>query len=96
FATATSICRRRLTICSGVCFFPRAIPGSSHTSFSDDSRWYKIRRALQIAPGASWLINARKDLVEEYTALGQPQSSQPFRAELASLNANPAPGLSRK
>jgi len=50
----------------------------------------------QIAPGASWLINARKDLVEEYTALGQPQSSQPFRAELASLNANPAPGLSRK
>jgi hypothetical protein len=31
-ATATSICRSKLTIRSAVCFFPRAIPGSSHTS----------------------------------------------------------------
>jgi adenylate cyclase len=51
FATATSTCRSRLTICSGVCFFPRAIPGSSHTSFSDDYRWYKIRRALTRSRG---------------------------------------------
>jgi len=47
FATATSICRSRLTICSGVCFFPRAIPGSAHTSLSH-IRWYKICRAGQL------------------------------------------------
>jgi hypothetical protein len=46
-ATATSICRNRLTICSGECFFSRAIPGSSHTSLSH-SHWYKICRAEQV------------------------------------------------
>lgn len=41
----STTCRWRLTICSGVCFFPRAIQGSSHTSFSLIN-WYKKRRAL--------------------------------------------------
>jgi eukaryotic-like serine/threonine-protein kinase len=39
----------------------------------------------QIAPTASWLVNAREDLIKEYDALKQPQNSQHFRAELASL-----------
>ena len=39
----------------------------------------------QIAPTASWLLSARKDLVEEYDALHQPENSRHFRAELASL-----------
>ena len=41
----------------------------------------------QMAPGAKWLVNARKDLIEEYTALKQPDKAQPFRTELASANA---------
>jgi hypothetical protein len=32
-----------------------------------------------------WLQNARKDLVEEYEALRQPEQANKFRAELASL-----------
>jgi eukaryotic-like serine/threonine-protein kinase len=39
----------------------------------------------QIAPTASWLVDAREDLIKEYDALKQPQNSQHFRAELASL-----------
>jgi len=48
----------------------------------------------QIAPGASWLLSARKDLIEEYDALHQPQNSQHFRSELASLaiKTPPPPG----
>jgi hypothetical protein len=34
FATPTSTCRSRFTICSAVCFFPRAIDSFSHTSLS--------------------------------------------------------------
>src|ERR1017187_1060087 len=48
FATATSICRSRLTIRSGVCFFPRAIPRLHRSSFSH-LIWYKKCRALQQA-----------------------------------------------
>ena len=33
FATPTSTCRSRFTICSAVCFFPRAIASSSCSSF---------------------------------------------------------------
>ena len=32
----------------------------------------------QMAPGASWVMNARKDLVEEYTALKQPDKAEKF------------------
>src|SRR5579885_1171231 len=48
FATATSICRRIFTICSGVCFLGFAIPCSFHTSLSH-SHWYRISRALQVS-----------------------------------------------
>jgi hypothetical protein len=45
-------CRNRVTIWSGLCFFPRAIPGSSHTSLSH-IHWYKIRPALHLTRAAS-------------------------------------------
>jgi eukaryotic-like serine/threonine-protein kinase len=35
----------------------------------------------QMDPNVSWLVNARKDLVEEYTALHQPEKAAQFRAE---------------
>jgi hypothetical protein len=44
----------------------------------------------QIAPTASWLMNARKDLAEEYDALLAPEDARHFREELASLNTAPA------
>ena len=47
FATATSICRNKLTICSAVCFFPFAILRSSHTSLSHLRR-HKKNPALQV------------------------------------------------
>ena len=48
----------RLTICSALCFFPRAIPGSSHTSLSHP-HWYNICRALHGVPGelVRWAVN---------------------------------------
>jgi serine/threonine-protein kinase len=45
----------------------------------------------QIAANASWLMNARKDLVEEYAALNIPGQAQHFREELASFDASPVP-----
>jgi hypothetical protein len=36
----------------------------------------------QMNPTVSWLQNARKDLVEEYEALAQPDDAARFRAEL--------------
>jgi serine/threonine-protein kinase len=39
----------------------------------------------QMSPGASWLVNARKDLIEEYDALKQPEKAARFRAEIAKL-----------
>lgn len=41
--------------------------------------------AGQMAPTASWLVSARKDLIEEYTALEQPDQAEKVRAEVASL-----------
>jgi len=35
----------------------------------------------------TWLVNARKDLAEEYDALKQPEQAARFRAETASLNS---------
>ena len=46
FATATSICRSKLTICSGVCFFPFAMFRSFLYSLSHEN-WYIKGRALQ-------------------------------------------------
>jgi len=43
---------------------------------------YEILTA-QMDPQVSWLVSARKDLVEEYDALKQPQQAARFRAELA-------------
>jgi len=42
----------------------------------------------QIASGATWLVSARKDLVEEYDALKQPDKAYEFRSELAAAEAN--------
>jgi len=36
----------------------------------------------QTNPPANWLLNARKDLVEEYGALHQPENAAKFQAEL--------------
>ena len=44
----------------------------------------------QMAPGASWLVSARKDLIEEYTALDQPGATQRFREELAAVHSSDA------
>jgi serine/threonine-protein kinase len=38
----------------------------------------------------TWLVNARKDLAEEYDALKQPEQAAKFRAEAAALESNPA------
>jgi serine/threonine-protein kinase len=41
----------------------------------------------QMAPGATWLVSARKDLVKEYDALKQPDKAHEFRSELVALEA---------
>jgi serine/threonine-protein kinase len=43
----------------------------------------------------SWLMNARKDLVEEYAALKQPEQAAKFRAEIAA-NETKTPEISAK
>lgn len=50
----------------------------------------------QMAPGASWIVSARKDLVEEYTALKQPDKAEKFRAELVALDAASIKGPLKK
>jgi len=40
-----------------------------------------------MSPGVAWLMNARKDLVEEYDALQKPAESAKFRAELVALES---------
>ncbi len=40
----------------------------------------------QTSPSISWLNTARQDLVDEYTALHQPENSARFRAELAATH----------
>ena len=37
----------------------------------------------KIAPSASWLVKARKDLADVYDALKQPEKAATFRAKLA-------------
>ena len=39
----------------------------------------------KVSPGAAWLINAHKDLVEEYDALQNATEAAKFRAELVAL-----------
>jgi len=39
----------------------------------------------QMDPGVTWLTSAREDLVEEYTALKQPDQAAKFHAELAAV-----------
>src|SRR5713101_5443287 len=41
----------------------------------------------KMSPGVAWLMNARKDLVEEYDALQKPAEAAKFRAELAALES---------
>jgi serine/threonine protein kinase/tetratricopeptide (TPR) repeat protein len=49
----------------------------------------------QMDPKVSWLINARKDLVEEYDALKQPGQAAKFRAEIEATEAK-SPQVSAK
>jgi serine/threonine-protein kinase len=43
----------------------------------------------QMDPKVSWLTNARKDFVEEYNALKQPDQVAKYQAELATIDAKP-------
>jgi eukaryotic-like serine/threonine-protein kinase len=43
----------------------------------------------QMDPRVNWLVNARKDLVEEYEALKQPEQAAKIRAEIAATEAKP-------
>jgi len=49
----------------------------------------------QMDPKVSWLINARKDLAEEYDALTQPGQAAKFRAEIEATEAK-SPQVSAK
>jgi eukaryotic-like serine/threonine-protein kinase len=51
--------------------------------------------STQMDPKVSWLVNARKDLVEEYEGLKQPEQAAKFRAEIAANDAK-APDISAK
>jgi serine/threonine protein kinase/Tfp pilus assembly protein PilF len=42
----------------------------------------------QMDPKVSWLMNARKDLTEEYDTLKQPEQAAKFRAEATALDGN--------
>jgi hypothetical protein len=52
---------------------------------SESSAGHAILRK-QKSPTVSWLQNGRKDLVEEYEALHEPDKAQKFRTELAATN----------
>lgn len=72
---ATSICQSTFTICSGVCFFSRTIPGSFHPSLSH-STWCRICRTLQYlrcapaAPQLSWSRPPRRQVMRgSHTAM---------------------------
>lgn len=49
----------------------------------------------QMDPKVSWLMNARKDLAEEYDGMKQPEQAAKFRAEIAATEAK-APATSAK
>ena len=49
----------------------------------------------QMDPKVSWLKNARKDLVEEYDGMKQPEQAAKFRAEIAA-NETKTPDISAK
>ncbi len=49
----------------------------------------------QMDPQVSWLVNARKDLVEEYEALNHPEKAAKFRAAISATPPKP-PELSAK
>jgi eukaryotic-like serine/threonine-protein kinase len=55
---------------------------------------YNILRT-QMDPKVSWLVNARKDLVEEYEGLKQPEQAAKFRAEIVANEAK-SPDISAK
>ncbi len=44
----------------------------------------------QMDPKVSWLMNARKDLAEEYDGMKRPELAAKFRAEIAATEAKPA------
>jgi serine/threonine protein kinase/tetratricopeptide (TPR) repeat protein len=49
----------------------------------------------QMDPKVSWLVSARKDLVEEYDALKQPDKAAGFRAELTATAEKPSERASK-
>ena len=52
--------------------------------------------STQMDPKVSWLVNARKDLVEEYEGLKQPEQAAKFRAEIIANEAKPPDISARK
>src|SRR5580692_6318291 len=52
--------------------------------------------STQMDPKVSWLMNARKDLAEEYDGMKQPEQAAKFRAEAAATEAKPAVNSAKK
>ena len=50
----------------------------------------------QMAPGVSWLVFARKDLVAAYDSLKQPEKAARFRAELADTATHKVSGAAAR
>jgi serine/threonine-protein kinase len=50
----------------------------------------------QMDPKVSWLMNARKDLAEEYDGMKQPEQAAKFRAETAATEAKPVVNSAKK
>src|SRR5271170_6267000 len=56
---------------------------------------YDILRP-QMDSKVSWLMNARKDLAEEYEGMKQPEQAAKFRAEIAATDANSPANSAKK
>ena len=50
----------------------------------------------QISPSATWLMNARKNLAQDYDALNEHQNARQFREELASVETGPGTSSASK
>ena len=44
----------------------------------------------------SWLVNARRDLVEEYEGMKEPEQAAKFRAEITANEAKPPVNSAKK
>jgi len=65
---------------------PRTINLDDAEAEAETRAGYEIL-VKQMDPKVTWLVNARKDLAEEYDALKQPEQAARFRAEAAALDS---------